>query len=266
VTVVESSFVRFLESAAPDRLPWRRPVPVAGGGMTVTHGTTVLALITDRGVVVAGDRRATAGNLIAHSRLEKVYAADAYTAIAFAGAVSIGLELIKLFQLELEHYEKLEGIPLTLRGKATRLAAMVRSNLPLALQGLVVVPLLAGHDPETGHSAIYGYDAAGDLRVEHPFSAVGSGSLFAKSSLKKLYRAGMSEPDAARAAIEALYDAADDDTATGGPDLIRQIYPIVAAVDDEGYRRYSDEQTAEITRTVVEARRINPDGPPVILP
>jgi len=198
------------------------------------HGTTIVAIATSEGVVMAGDRRATMGNLIASRDIEKVHPADAYSLIGIAGTAGIGIELMRLFQVELEHYEKIEGIMLSLDGKANRLAGMVRGNLGAAMQGLAVVPLFAGFDLAPADQArvgrIFSFDVAGGLYEETGYDSIGSGSLFAKSALKKKYRAGIGTDEAVRLAVEALYDAADDDTATGGPDLTRRITAVAEQV------------------------------------
>ncbi len=211
---------------------------------------------------MAGDRRSTMGNLIASRDIKKVYASDAYSLIGFAGTAGIGLELIRLFQVELEHYEKIEYTMLSIDGKANRLAAMVRNNLGAALQGLAAVPLFAGFDltaPSSERAGrIFSFDVAGSIHEERDYDAIGSGSVFAKSSLKKLYRPGLSTTEAAGLAIEALYDAAEDDSATGGPDLLRKIYPIVMSATADGTHRLTEAETAPLVDDVVARRAENP--------
>ncbi|GAA2715258.1 MULTISPECIES: proteasome subunit beta [Actinoplanes] len=260
-----SSFVQFLSAAAPELLPGRRPLPPGlSAGDVAPHGTTIVAIATAEGVVMAGDRRATMGNLIASRDIKKVHPADAYSLIGIAGTAGIGIELIRLFQVELEHYEKTEGAMLSLDGKANRLASMVRGNLGAAMQGLAVVPLFAGFDlaPADGIAPgrIFSFDVAGGLYEETGYEAIGSGSLFAKSALKKKYRVGVSTEDAVRLAVEALYDAADDDTATGGPDLIRKIFPVVMSATANGTTRLSDAEIGAVAEQVVTGRMENPGG------
>ena len=259
-----SSFTQFLSQAAPELLPGRRPLPPGLSADIAPHATTIVAIATAEGVVMAGDRRATMGNLIASRDIEKVHPADAYSLIGIAGTAGIGIELMRLFQVELEHYEKIEGAMLSLDGKANRLAAMVRGNLGAAMQGLAVVPLFAGFDiaPSDPSQAgrIFSFDVAGGLYEETGFDAIGSGSLFAKSALKKRYRAGVSTQDAIRLAVEALYDAADDDTATGGPDLTRKIYPVVMTATAEGTHRLSETEINAVAEQVVAGRMENPGG------
>ncbi|HZL75443.1 MAG TPA: proteasome subunit beta, partial [Propionibacteriaceae bacterium] len=228
-----SSFTEFVSRVAPDVLPSSRAA-AAGIADLTPHGTTIVAATFPGGVVVAGDRRATMGNIIAQRDIEKVFAADEFSIIGIAGAAGIAVELVGLFQVELEHYEKIEGAPLSLVGKANRLATMIRLNLGLAMQGLVVVPLFAGWDEATGEGRIFSYDATGGRYEEHAYFSVGSGSVFARGSLKKLYRPDFDLNEAAMAVIQALYDAADDDTATGGPDLTRKIFPVVLAATSDG--------------------------------
>jgi proteasome beta subunit len=225
------------------------------------HGTTIVAAEFDGGVIMAGDRRSTAGNMIANRDIEKVFRSDDYSCVGIAGVAGIGLELVRLFQLELEHYEKIEGRSLSLEGKANRLAAFVRGNLGAAMQGLVVVPLFAGYDEETGQGRIFSYDVAGGRYEEHKFHSIGSGSVFARGSLKKLYTDGMPADDAIAMCMQALYDAADDDSATGGPDLTRRIYPLVATITADGYRRLSDEEAGRYAEAVVAERMRSPGGP-----
>jgi len=225
------------------------------------HGTTIVAATCDHGVVLAGDRRATMGNLIAKRDLEKVFRSDDFSALGYAGAGSLGNEFARLFAVELEHYEKIEGRSLSLEGKANRLARMVRGNLGAAMQGLVVVPLFVGYDEDSGRGRIFSYDVAGGPYEELRYYSIGSGSPFAMSALKKLYTDGMPADDAVLACVQALYDAADDDSATGGPDLARRIFPIVAMITADGYRRLSDAEAGDVAGHVVRERMARPDGP-----
>src|ERR1700733_4560157 len=231
------SFTDFLTGYAPDLLPagFRgRNLPGGDGASEVIknlpHATTIVAATCEGGVVMAGDRRATAGNMISKRDVDKVFRADEYSAIAIAGTMTLALELTRLFGVELEHYEKMEGRELSLEGKANRLGKMVRDNLPAAMQGLAMIPLFAGYDEDTRTGRIFSYDAAGGPYEEHRFHSIGSGSVFAKSALKKYYTEDMSVSDAVLACVQALYDAADDDSATGGPDLPRQIFPVITAI------------------------------------
>ena len=219
-----SSFTEFVGAHAPQLLPSRRTLP-PGSTLEAPHGTTIVTATFDGGVVMAGDRRATMGNLIANRDMEKVFVADEYSVVGIAGTAGIAVELVRLYQVELEHYEKIEGITLSLDGKANRLAAMIRGNLGLAMQGLAVVPLFAGYDADTDRGRIFSYDVTGGCYEERDHHGVGSGSLFARGALKKLWRPGLDATGAVRVAMEALYDAADDDSATGGPDLGRRIWP-----------------------------------------
>jgi proteasome beta subunit len=255
-----SSFTDFVSRVAPDVLPSSRAA-VAGAGDLTPHGTTIVAATFPGGVVMAGDRRATMGNIIAQRDIEKVFAADEFSIIGIAGAAGLAVELVGLFQVELEHYEKIEGAPLSLVGKANRLATMIRLNLGLALQGLVVVPLFAGWDEATGEGRIFSYDATGGRYEEHAYFSVGSGSVFARGSLKKLYRPDFDANEAALAVIQALYDAADDDSATGGPDMARRIFPVVWAATEDGVQRLSDEQITELIEQLLASRAVRPDGP-----
>jgi len=247
--------------AAPPHVPGRAPAASGRSALELPHGTTIVAARFAEGVVMAGDRRSTAGNMIAQRDIEKVFRSDDFSCVGIAGVAGLGIELVRLFQLELEHYEKLEGRTLSLEGKANRLAAFVRGNLSAAMQGLVVVPLFAGFDEDAGRGRIFSYDAAGGRYEERPFHAIGSGSVFAKSSLKKLYTEELSGEGVVTACMQALYDAADDDSATGGPDLARQIYPVVAMVTADGFRRLSDDEAGEYARAVVAERTQSPSGP-----
>jgi proteasome beta subunit len=257
-----SSFTDFLGRTAPNLLPGNRPLPPGSAGDFAPHATTIVAISCTDGVVMAGDRRATMGNLVASRDIEKVHPADAYSTIGIAGTAGVGLELMRLFQVELEHYEKIEGTVLSLDGKANRLATMIRNNLPAAMQGLAVVPLFAGFDLDATDPAkvgrIFSFDIAGGMYEESGYDAIGSGSLFAKSALKKRYRAGVSTSEATKLAIEALYDAADDDTATGGPDLIRRIFPVVMTVTAEGVHKLPESETAALAQEIVDERTAAP--------
>nr|WP_297425208.1 proteasome subunit beta [uncultured Actinotalea sp.] len=252
-----SSFLDFLAAHDPSLLPGARTLPA--GDVTAPHGTTIVALTFDGGVVMAGDRRATAGAMIASRTIEKVFPADEYSAVGIAGTAGLALELVRLFQLELEHYEKIEGSLLSLEGKANRLATMVRGSLGMAMQGLAVVPLFGGYDLDGGAGRIFSYDVTGGRYEERDHHAVGSGSVFARGSLKKLWRPGMAAPDAVRTAVHALVDAADDDSATGGPDTLRRIYPVVATVTASGYLRVADEELAQVCADV-DATRARTEG------
>jgi proteasome beta subunit len=260
-----SSFSEFLSRAAPELLPGRRPLPPGAAAAGVSpHATTIVSATCAGGVVMAGDRRATMGNLIASRDIEKVYPADAYSLVGIAGTAGVGLEVVRLFQMELEHYEKIEGAMLSLDGKANRLATLIRNNLGAALQGLAVIPLFAGFDLDATDPAkagrIFSFDVAGGMYEETGYDAIGSGSLFARSALKKSYRPGLPADEVVRQCVEALYDAADDDTATGGPDLTRKIFPIVMTATADGTQRLSDAEAEEISRAVVAGRMENPGG------
>ncbi len=265
-----SSFSDFLRHQAPHLLPG------SGGGLAPTdavpHGTTIVALKFPGGVVMAGDRRATQGHMIASRDVQKVYITDDYTVTGIAGTAAIAVEFARLYAVELEHYEKLEGVALTFAGKVNRLATMVRGNLGAALQGFVALPLLAGYDlddpnPE-GAGRIVSFDAAGGHNMEEEgYHSVGSGSIFAKSSMKKLYSQVRDADSALRVAIESLYDAADDDSATGGPDLVRGIFPTAVVINADGAIEISEQQIAALCREIIESRSqantFGPDAEPV---
>ncbi|HVV31036.1 MAG TPA: proteasome subunit beta [Mycobacteriales bacterium] len=262
LTPGSSSFHEFLAAVNPDLLPGRHgagELPVVPTD-AVRHGTTIVAVTCAGGVVMAGDRRATMGNVIAQRDIEKVFPADEFSAIGIAGAAGVAVEMVRLFQVELEHYEKIEGNTLSLDGKANRLATMIRGNLAAAMQGMAVVPLFAGYDPDRDEGRIFSYDVTGGRYEEHSFFAVGSGSVFARGALKKRYSDDVAPDAAVRLAVEALYDAADDDSATGGPDLTRRIFPVVATVTAAGYQRFAEDDLSALVESVLAARMINPGG------
>ncbi len=261
-----SSFTDFLAAHSPGLLPGR--VGIQGGEAGISpavrdlpHATTIVAAVCDGGVVLAGDRRATLGNMIAKRDVEKVFRSDDFSGMGYAGTGSLGIEFVRLFQVELEHYEKMEGRSLSLEGKANRLASMVRGNLGAAMQGLVVVPLFVGYDEDAGIGRIFSYDVAGGPYEEQRFYSIGSGSLFARGALKKLYADGMSADDVVLACVQALYDAADDDSATGGPDLTRRIYPVIATITADGFTKLPEAESQRISEQVVQERMSLPDGP-----
>jgi proteasome beta subunit len=269
-----SSFADFLRRQAPELLPTSLSGGAHAGGAggasaQLPHGTTIVALKYPGGVVIAGDRRSTQGNMIAGRDVRKVFITDDYTATGIAGTAAIAVEFARLYAVELEHYEKLEGVPLTFAGKVNRLAIMVRGNLAAAMQGLVALPLLAGYDihaadPENA-GRIVSFDAAGGWNIEEEgYQSVGSGSIFAKSSIKKLYSQVTDTDTAVRVAVEALYDAADDDSATGGPDLVRGIYPTAVTIGADGAADVPESRIAELAREVIESRSradtFGPDG------
>ncbi|GAA0941833.1 proteasome subunit beta [Pseudonocardia zijingensis] len=266
-----TSFTDFVAATAPHLLPGRVPpgaqaaAPASAGGLDVPHGTTIVALTFSEGVVIAGDRRATQGNVIAQRDIEKVFITDSYSAVGFAGTAGNGLQMVRLYSVDLEHYEKTEGVPLSLDGKANKLAGMVQANLAAAMQGFVVIPILVGYDTDAEPAKagrIVTYDAAGGRYDELlGYHAIGSGSVFAKSALKKRHDPGADLPGAVRTAVEALYDAADDDTATGGPDLTRRIFPVVVSITGaDGAVRRPEEEIEAVVRDVVAARTENPGG------
>jgi len=256
-----SSFADFLADQAPDLLPSRRTLPEGDAGRLAPHGTTIVAATFEGGVMMAGDRRATMGNIIAQRDIEKVFPADEFSCVGIAGTAGIAVEMVRLFATELEHYEKIEGTTLSVDGKANRLSALIRSNLAMAMQGLAVVPLFAGYDLVSEQGRIFSYDVTGGRYEETAFHSVGSGSLFARGSLKKLYRADLDAAGVVTAVVQALYDAADDDSATGGPDVARRIFPVVGVITADGYRRLPDAEVAEVADTVIAARMDRPDGP-----
>ena len=266
--VGNSSFTDFLAAMSPELLPGRQVSGVPAGAESVVgrHGTTIVAATFRGGVLIAGDRRAVAGNLIAQRDMNKVFVVDDYSAVGIAGTAGVAVEMVRLFTVELQHYEKLEGVSLTLNGKANRLAGMVRSNLGGAMQGLAAVPLFVGYDVDAADpdraGRIISYDVVGGRYEETlGYHSVGSGSLFARSSLKKLHDPMMDVEAAVRVAMEALYDAADDDNATGGPDPVRQIYPSVVTVTAaDGAVRIPDEQAGQIAELVMDARKRKPGG------
>ena len=254
-----ASFTEFVAEHEPNLIPSRRGLP-PGATIEAPHGTTIVTLTYEGGVLMAGDRRATMGNIIANRDMEKVFATDEYSLAGIAGTAGLAIELVRLFQVELEHYEKIEGTLMSLEGKANRLASMIRGNLAMAMRGLPVVPMFAGFDVDTGRGRIFSYDVTGGCYEEHDHHSVGSGSLFARGSLKKLYRRGLDGDRALRVAIEALWDAADDDSATGGPDTGRRIWPTVAVVDAHGVRFHDDASVAAVVEAVIAERQGNPGG------
>ncbi len=263
-----ASFTEFLAAQAPQLLPGARLGGHAGSALTlpVPHGTTIIALTFAGGAVMAGDRRATMGSMVAQRDIEKVFPADGRSCVGIAGTAGIAVELVRLFQVELEHYEKIEGIPLSLEGKANRLSTLLRANLGLAMQGLAAIPLFAGYDDERARGRIFSYDVTGGRYEELDYHSVGSGSVFARGSLKKLFSQDLSEASAITVALEALYDAADDDSATGLPDVSRGIYPVVAVVDADGFRRIAETDVERAVRTVIARRTERPDGPRATVP
>jgi proteasome beta subunit len=248
-----SSFSEVLRTQAPESLP-----PSVDAPVVAPEGTTVLALRYAQGVIVAGDRRATEGFQIAHRSIEKVFAADDHSAVAIAGAAGPAVEMVRLFQTELEHYEKVEGERLSLEGKANKLSQMIRANLPAAMQGLVVVPVFAGFDTARAVGRIFKYDVTGGRYEEDDYHATGSGGKDARSSLKKRYRDGLARDEAVQIAIEALFDAADEDVGTGGPDLMRGIFPTIVAISAEGMTEISEDEIRALFEQLIAGRSERP--------
>ena len=247
-----ASFTDLLDSLGA-RPVWS--LPPGEQAPAAPEGTTVLALRYDGGVVMAGDRRATEGNLVAHRRIRKVFVADEYSAVAIAGTAGLAIEMVKLFQVELEHYEKIEGVRLSLEGKASYLARLVRGQLPLAFQGLVVVPLFAGYDRRENQGRLFSFDVVGGRYEEIDFGSTGSGSRLAKSYMRTAYREDLSADETTELAIKALVSASQEDTATGGPDLLRGILPNVVRVDSEGLAELTDEEITPVAQEAVESIR-----------
>lgn len=260
----ESSFFNFLSTHHPELTLRQGFLPQgtapadaarAVGPLAVPQATTVLAIRYQHGAVIAGDRRATEGFQIADRRIEKVFKIDEHSAIAIAGAAGPCIEMARLFQTELEHYEKLEGMPLSCEGKANKLGQMVKANLPMVFQGLVVMPLFVGFDLKRGEGRIFKYDITGGRYEESDYHAIGSGGKDARNTMREHFEKHLSEPDALKLALMALYNAADDDVGTGGPDLIRGIYPTAKFVTAQGITDVSDEQIRGVYDTLIAARR-----------
>ena len=246
-----SSFSELLKQRAPEDLP--NPEPA--GPLHAPEGTTVLALRFLDGVIMAGDRRATEGFQIAHRSIEKVFEADSHSAVGIAGSAGPAIEIVRLFQTELEHYEKVEGERLSLEGKANKLSQMIRANLPAAMQGLVVVPIFAGYDEGKTEGRIFKYDVTGGRYEEDDYHATGSGGKDARSSLKKRFRQDLSRDEAVKIAIEALFDAADEDVGTGGPDLMRNIFPTVVAISAQGTVEIAESEIRRLFEELISERR-----------
>lgn len=261
----DASFFNFLTRHHPDLTPAGRswttsaPVPVepprTQAPMTIPQATTVLAVKYQQGVVIAGDRRATEGYQIAERRIEKVFKIDDYSAMAIAGAAGPCIEMAKLFQTELEHYEKLEGVQLSCEGKANKLGQMVKANLPMVFQGLVVMPLYVGFDLKRAEGRIFKYDLAGGRYEESDYHAIGSGGKDARNTMREHFRKGMAEQDALKLALLALYNAADEDVGTGGPDLIRGIYPTAKIVNATGITDVSEQEIRGVYDGLLATRR-----------
>ncbi|HLG22080.1 MAG TPA: proteasome subunit beta [Candidatus Manganitrophaceae bacterium] len=250
-----SSFYQLLTSQYPQllpRLPGYAPSEKKEIAQMVPHGTTVLAIRYREGVVIAGDRMATEGYSVSERRIEKVHKTDHSSAIAIAGAAGPCLELTRLFQIELEHYEKLEGAELSMEGKANKLAQMIKANLPMAMQGLVVIPIFAGYDVKRETGRIFKYDIAGGQYEEAEYYAIGSGGKDARGTMKKIFKKDLSEEEAIRVAVEALYDAAEADIATGGPDLTRGIFPTVKVIKAQGVIDVEDERTKRLFQELIQ--------------
>src|SRR4051794_40105874 len=256
-----SSFADFLGSHSPELLPSRRALPQGHAADLAPHGTTIVAATFPGGVAMAGDRRATMGNIIAQRDIEKVFPADEYSCVGIAGSAGLAVELVRLFQTELEHYEKIEGMTLSMDGKANRLAALIRGNLAMAMQGLAVVPLFAGFDLATSSGRIFSYDVTGGRYEETAFHSVGSRSPFAPGARKNPYRDDLHPPRGVTPLGQALSDAARDDSAAGRPDLAPRTFPWVQVITAEGGHRLPDTEVAEIADAVIAGRMSRPDGP-----
>jgi proteasome beta subunit len=225
---------------------------ISAGQLSIPHATTCVAVRTVDGVVMGGDRRATSGNLISHREMEKVVEADQHSGVAIAGAAGPAMEMVKLFQLQIEHYEKVEGVSLSLEGKANQLSMFVRNNLPAAMQGLMVIPIFAGYDPHRECGRLWDYDATGGRYEERDFVATGSGMLHAGAVLRMAWRRDLTTDAAVQLVSRSLWEAADADSATGGPDVARGIFPTVAVITHEGFRRVDDSILSKIYGEISE--------------
>ena len=255
-----SSFYDWMSHHHPDALPGVRFSSELRSGDTrlsslLTHGTTVLGMRFRDGAIIAGDRMATEGYQVSARRIDKVYKVDEHSAVAIAGAAGPCIELARLFQTELEHYEKLEGTGLTTEGKANKLGQMVKGNLPMAMQGLVIIPIFVGYDLKRGEGRIFKYDIAGGRYEETDYYSTGSGGKDARTTMKKLFRPQMSETEAVNLVLEALYDASEEDIGTGGPDLIRGIYPTVKVVTVQGIGDLDDGRIRQVYEQLIESRK-----------
>ena len=228
-----------------------QPVPQTGDIDKIRHGTTIVAMRYVDGVVMAGDRRATEGFSIAHRAIEKVFPADRHSGVSIAGAAGPAIEMVRLFQLQLEHYEKINGTALSLEGKANQLGQMIRNNLPMAMQGLAVVPIFAGFDLRRGAGRIFTYDVTGGRYEEADFHATGSGGRDARTTIKLGWSDNMDRSAAIELAVQGLYEAAEEDAATGGPDVVRGIYPTVATITAAGFERVEEPEVAERFRALI---------------
>ena len=246
------SFVGLLGQLGIDRADTHLGPSTAQGLEGLAHGTTVLAVRFNDGVVMAGDRRATSGHLISHHAIEKVFPADSRSGVAIAGAAGPAMEMVRLFQLQLEHYEKVEGNPLSLEGKANQLTLMLKSHLPAAMMGLAVVPLFAGFDEYLNRGRLFQFDITGGRYEELDHAATGSGSIHATTVMKLRFDEGLDTAGALDIAIEALFQAADEDSATGGPDMVRGIFPVMATITADGFERVSEEDVTERTTLLLE--------------
>lgn len=259
-----ASFIELLHATRSAPTDWSGATGQSakhGESTVLTHATTIVALLYADGVVMAGDRRATAGNVIAHRTMDKVFPADRYSGVSISGVAGIAAEMVKLFQLELEHYEKVEGVALSIEGKATRLSNMIRNNLPAAMQaGMVVIPIFAGYDLRRKVGRIFNYDVTGGRYEEMEYHATGSGGTYARSLIKQRWRSDLTREQAVDIALAALFEAADEDSATGGPDLVRGIYPSVATISAAGYIDAADTEIAERFASLVEAKKQQANG------
>lgn len=259
-TDAESSFLAVLarqqrEQFGESRLPLAQTSQGSTVAPMLTHATTIVALRYDDGVVMGGDRRATAGNVIAHRNMDKVFPADRHSGVSISGVAGLASEMVKLFQLELEHYEKVEGVALSLEGKATRLSNMIRGNLPMAMQsGMVVIPIFAGYDLRRDVGRIFNFDVTGGRYEEMEFHATGSGGTYARSLIKQRWHDGLHRDQAIEIALASLFEAADEDSATGGPDVVRGIYPTIATITVDGYTDVAESEIATLFEALLARR------------
>ena len=223
----------------------------ASVGAELAHATTVIAVRYVGGVVMVSDRQAT-GNYIASRDVRKIEAADHFTALAISGSAARGIEFLRMAQLSFEHYEKMTDTALSLEGKANYLSPIIqRNNLSTPL---VILPILAGWDPHRQVGRIFEYDGAGGCYERLDFATIGSGSPFAESALRLGFRSDLNHEDALELGALALYEAGDNDPSTGGPDFVRNLFPIIVTLDANGFAEMPTVDVAERFRAINERR------------
>jgi proteasome beta subunit len=221
----------------------------AGAGQELTTATTILAFKYREGVLVAGDRRATAGNMVMYDRTDKVLEIDRHSVMAIAGVPATAYEMVRILEHSFKYYRRTQLQELSFEGKLRALSKLLKENVAAALAGTgAVVPIFAGYDVEQEAAKIYFYDILGAEFEGAEYAVSGSGSPTIRGILHYVNTWGeqplstMSEEQATVQALRLLTSAAEFDSATGGVNRDAGLYPVIKFITSSGVRTMPDVQ------------------------